>query len=373
MSNDPAVVTQVPWQGSAPPGVVVNLETSAKANYVGSPSLTILPNGEYIATHDLFGNSTTKNTTKVFASSDQGKTWQLRSVIQGQFWSTVSVHEGQLYVMGTDRQDGWVVIRRSVDQGRTWTTPNTLLNGLLMIGRFATAPTPVVVHNGRIWRAMEEVVGSTWGMNYRPFVMSAPLGSNLLSASSWTASNRIIPQASWLGKTFGGFLEGNIVVDAAGQIVNMLRVHQNGYAEKAALIRISADGRTATFNPATDFIDFPGGTKKFTVRYDAASGKYWSLTNHVPEQFYGAAKPERTRNTLALVVSSDLRNWQVDRIVLQHQDVASTGFQYADWQFEGGDLIAVIRTAFQEPSGRKAASAHDSNFLTFVRIKNFRG
>jgi hypothetical protein len=219
---------------------------------------------------------------------------------------------------------------------------------------------------------MEEVVGSKWGMNYRPFVMSAPVNSNLLLASSWTASNRIVPQASWLGKTFGGFLEGNIVVDRNGQIVNMLRVHQPGYGEKAAIIRISADGRSATFNPATDFVNFPGGTKKFTVRYDATSGKYWALTNHVPQQFQGAANPERTRNTLALVVSSDLTNWQVDRIVLQHHEVSTTGFQYADWHFDGSDLIAVIRTAFQDSTGRKTPNAHDANFLTFLRVKNFR-
>ena len=61
----------------------------------------------------------------------------------------------------------------------------------------------------------------------------------------------------------------------AGEVVDVLRVQQPGYPEKAAVVRVSADGKTATFDPAKDFIDFPGGGKKFTIRYDPVSKKYW--------------------------------------------------------------------------------------------------
>ena len=47
------------------------------------------------------------------------------------------------------------------------------------------------------------------------------------------------------------------------------------------------------------------------------------------------------------------------------------GFQYVDWQFNNTDLIAVCRTAFDDDSGG-AHSAHDANYLTFHRIKDFR-
>src|SRR4029078_844273 len=121
---------------------------------------------------------------------------------------------------------------------------------------------------------------------------------------------------------FGGFLEGNVVVAPDGGIVDVLRVHQPGYPERAELVHISADGRQPTFDPTTDFVSFPGGTKKFTIRYDAASQMYWTLANEVPPQYRGKATPERSRNTLVLASSPDLRTWHVERVVLEHSNVA---------------------------------------------------
>jgi hypothetical protein len=118
-------------------------------------------------------------------------------------------------------------------------------------------------------------------------------------------------------------------------------------------------------------IDFPGGCKKFTIRLDAKSHKYWSLVNHVPPSQQGS-NPERTRNTLALTFSTDLRHWTVQSIVLQHPDPENHAFQYVDWQFEGDDIIAVSRTAFDDGLGG-AHNQHDANYLTFHRFKNFRG
>jgi hypothetical protein len=370
---DPAIVNQVPWTGNTPPGVVIDFEPASSRRYIGSPSIVVLPGGEYIASHDLFGPGTGSDTSEIFISRDQGRTWQQRATLRGQVWSTLFVHEGQLYLLGTDRVNGAVVIRRSGDGGSTWTTPTSSTTGRLLTGRYSTGPTPVIVSGGRIWRAVEAVRSGSWGLNFLPFMLSAPVGANLLQAASWTSSNRITPQSTWLGGQFRGFLEGNAVAAPGGGLVNVLRVHSSTYPERAALIHISANGRTATFNPATDFVSFPGGTKKFTIRFDEASQKYWALANDVPVPYRGQASVDRTRNTLSLVSSADLRTWQVERVVLQHANVAKSGFQYADWQFESDDLIAAIRTAYREPSGALAASSHDSNYLTFLRVKDFRG
>jgi hypothetical protein len=59
-------------------------------------------------------------------------------------------------------------------------------------------------------------------------------------------------------------------------------------------------------------------------------------------------------------------------VVLRHPDVKAHGFQYADWLFDGADLIAVVRTAFDEPDGTPAHNAHDANYLTFHRVAKFR-
>jgi hypothetical protein len=268
--------------------------------------------------------------------------------------------------MGTSRENGFAVIRRSVDGGRTWTTPRDNQSGLLLgDGGYHCAPVPVVVHRGRLWRAMEDAMGTAAGSRLRPFMMSALEDANLLAATNWVASNRLNREPAWLGGKFGGWLEGNAVVDPAGNVVDILRADF-----RAGIVRISSDGRSAQFDPDQDFIDFPGGCKKFTIRKDPHSPLYWSLSNYVPEQFRNG-NPERTRNTLALITSPNLRAWTVRAVVLQHPDPAHHGFQYADWQFEGEDLAVVSRTAHDDGEGG-AHNQHDSNYITFHRVEEFR-
>ncbi|MHC4863542.1 MAG: hypothetical protein ACYTEX_05645, partial [Planctomycetota bacterium] len=68
------------------------------------------------------------------------------------------------------------VIRRSDDSGKTWTVPQDKDSGLLLDGgRYHTAPVPVVVHHGRIWRAMEHLkAGTQWGNFYSMPICSRP-------------------------------------------------------------------------------------------------------------------------------------------------------------------------------------------------------
>jgi arylsulfatase len=360
--------------GTKPPGTVVAVSPAASKRYVGSPGLAVLPTGEYVASHDFFMAGDTGDTTAVYASADKGRTWAKRAEVTGQWWSSLFVHRGALYLMGTSKARGHCVIRRSTDGGKTWTEPTDAGSGLLLTdGMYHCAPVPVLEHAGRLWRGMEDGTGPKgWDRKFKAFVMSAPVDADLLKASSWTCTNRLAGDPAWLNGTFGSWLEGNAVATPAGGVVDILRVQQPGYPEKAAVVRISADGKTATFDPAKDFVDFPGGGKKFTVRFDPASKKYWALANHVPKEFEGPNAASR-RNTLALVSSADLRSWAVNRVVLQHPDVTAHGFQYADWLADGDDLIALVRTAFDEPDGTPARNAHDANHLTFHRIADFRG
>jgi len=354
------------------PGVVVAHSPASSQQYIGSPSLAVLPSGEYVASHDLFGPGSTRDRTFVYGSADGGRTWQLRSEIIGQWWSTLFVHRGALYLIGTSREDGFTVIRRSTDGGYVWTRPRDAETGLLLDdGPYHCAPVPVVVHRGRIWRAMEDQFGPNgWGTCFRSFVMSAPEDADLLRRSSWTFTNRIGRDPSWLGGRFGGWLEGNVVVDPSGQIANILRVDSPDDDEWAAMIHVSSDGSRADFDPSRGFVQFPGGAKKFTIRWDPASKAYWSLATWVPPQ-YRKSKPASTRNTLALVRSPNLRDWEVRAVLLSHPDTERHGFQYSDWLFEGKDIIAVVRTAFDDGLGG-AHNFHDANFMTFHRIANFR-
>ena len=357
------------------PGVVIAHSPAASGRYIGSPSLALLPDGAYVASHDLFGpksGSRSQGITHVFRSEDKGKTWSHVARLRGQFWSSLFVHRGALYILGTSRVYGHVVIRRSTDGGHTWTEPRDSHTGLLLAdGRYHCAPVPVIVHRGRVWRAMEDAHGPDgWGKHFRAFVLSAPADADLLEASNWTASNRIARDPRWLGGKFNGWLEGNAVVTPDGRIADILRVDCPSDHETAAIVTVSPDGKTATFEPASGFVAFPGGAKKFTIRFDPLSRLYWSLANYVPPQ-ERRGRPAATRNTLALLSSPDLRSWTVRAIVLHHPDPAKHAFQYADWHFDGDDIVAVSRTAYDNGLGG-AHNYHDANFLTFHRIRNYR-
>lgn len=358
-----------------PPGVVIDYIPASTGTYIGSPSIAVLPNGDYVASHDHFGPKTKEHEsalTAVFRSTDRGQSWTKISQIQGQFWSSLFVHRNALYILGPDHHHGNPVVRRSTDGGVTWTEPADAKSGLLRDdGQYHCAPMPVIEHAGRLWRGMERrnpPVG--WGITYCAGMLSVPVDADLLDAASWTFSNFLPSDPTWLAGTFRGWLEGNAVVTRDGHLVDMLRV-DSGYPEKAAIVQVSADGRTTSFDPQTGFVDFPGGAKKFAIRHDAQSDLYWSLATIVPERHQSAGRPGGVRNTLALTCSPDLRNWTVRCILIHHPDTAKHGFQYVDWLFDGDDLIAACRTAFDDDHGG-AHNFHDANYLTFHRVKNFR-
>ncbi len=365
---------------SLPPGVVVVHQPASTKQYIGSPSLAILPNGDYVASHDFFGPNSTEHTSavsRIYRSTDKGKTWKQISEIDGQFWSKLLVHQGNLYLFGTNRHHGNTIIRRSTDGGSTWTNPTDGENGLLKAGEYHCAPVPFLIHDGRLWRAMEDAHGppKVWGKRYSAFMLSIPLDADPMVAANWTSSNIMRYDSTYLNGNFNGWLEGNAVLGPDGTMWDVLRVDDRStLEEKAAFVRISPDGKTATFDRDADFRPFPGGSKKFTIRYDPKSKRYWTLSNYIPDGVKAANQgknPASIRNTLALFSSPDLKTWNFHKILLSHPDVTYHGFQYVDWLFAGKDILFLSRTSFDDGLGG-AYRYHDANFLTFHKMKHFR-
>lgn len=361
--------------GQEVPGVAINYIPASSQIYIGSPGIAVLANGDYIAKHDEFGPRSTEHgeaVTQVFTSSDRGASWSRLATVRGMYWASIFAHRGDLYLMGTSKYHGASVISRSEDGGQTWTVPKDSRSGLLRDGaKYHCAPVPIAIHNGRIWRAMEDAMGpGGWGGHFRSFMMSAPTDVDLLNAENWTSSNRLGVDPQWLGGKFTGWLEGNAVITPQGHVVNILRVDYRPKGGKAAVVKISDDGEEATFDADRGFIDFPGGCKKFTIRFDPLSERYWTLSNAVLPR-HRNANPERVRNAVALASSRNLRDWTIHCVVLYHPDTSRHAFQYLDWLLEGDDMIVASRTAYGQGE-RAAHRQHDANYLTFHRIKSFR-
>lgn len=350
-------------------GVEINHSKASTKIYLGSPSIIILKNGHYLSYHSEMGpnsNNTSHPTAHIYFSKDKGVTWQKRTTINNIVWANLFLHNDVIYLMGTSKVYGDLVIRKSIDNGKTWTEAKDNNSGLLRNDfEYHTAPVPVVTYKDRLYRAVEvRNPGYGWGFNFETLLISAPINADLLQAENWVVSNRLHFDQRWLGTAW---LEGNVVVTPDDKLVNILRVHYLEHGGKVAKVHYDADKNKISFNADKDFLNFPGGSKKFTIRYDEKTKRYWTLSNHIKDIGYN---PERTRNCLTLSSSKDLMNWEVHVEILYHPDLEKHGFQYADWQFEGNDIIIVIRTAYDDDFGG-ADNQHNNNYMIFKRIKNY--
>ena len=356
---------------SSVPGVIVAHSPASSGIYLGSAGIAKLADGTLLVKHDEFGPKSQEYqsaVTRVHRSKDQGQTWQEISKIDGLFWSNIFEHRGDVYMIGTHHHHGPLVVYKSTGQGKTWTMPSDDKSGLIRTGKFHTAPLPIVVHNNRLWRAVEDGDGPAgWGQMYRPRVMSIPVDGDLLDADQWTITNPIERDGSWLGGDFWCVLEGNVVVDRDGIMRNILRSNLD---ETAAVTTVSADGAVQSIDPAFDRTPLPGSSKKVLIRWDERSQRYWALSNPVLPK-HGERKPSEVRNTLALFSSPNLRDWTMRCILLHHPDAEFHAFQYPDWVIDGDDMLVASRTAYDDGQGG-AHRAHDANFLTFHRFQNFR-
>ncbi len=367
----------------------LRVQDAATRTYLGSPSLVRLPDGALLATHDYFGKGCPRNheneehLTSVYRSDDDGNTWRNLTHIANAYWSSLFVNRGMVYLLGCSQQYGSIVIRRSDDGGYTWSHPVDSHTGLLFKGgyyhdapNYHCAPVPILCRNGRLYHAFEDCDPCVWGSGFKSCVVSVSDTADLLEADNWTMSNKLAFDPAWLPKEWGeipipGWLEGNCVSAPTGEIWNILRFNSAPYDDVAAIVTVTADGKCVAFDPETGFVHLPGGMTKFTIRRDTVTGCYLTLTNPRSDT---AVYGQNQRNRLVLCASEDLREWREVKLLMEddlgydeRQSRRLTGFQYVDWQYDGEDIIYLVRTAYDG-----SHNYHDSNRITFHRLPDYR-
>lgn len=366
-------------------GTVIAQTPELRQGMIDNVCMTILPNGTYLASCTGCSQVPDKGVS-LFLSDDKGKSWRILShdnldvngIAGGH---NLFVHKGVLYMLGVGVNGQNILISRSEDNGRTWSYPQDALSGVLKQGVFTSSSMPVVVGNGRIWRSMESIDNGEKSV----FVISAPEDSNLLEAKNWTATNSVqgtIPDGSdWLFNDrfpITEISEGNMVVTPDGKLYNILSAHSNETSLAAARAKV-VNETTMTLSSQYDMIQFPGGGKKFTIRYDEKSQRFWAITNPAStnegtkhDGIYNNRMPyDLIRNRMVLCYSTDLSLWIQYKEVVSDNDPFFHGFQYADWMIDGDDIVIVARVAAPEKRGLPQTQS-TTNFMSFFRLRNFR-
>ena len=385
--------------------------------YLHDPSILRLESGNLLVSLNYHGPGSARSIedqeclTSIYRSSDQGESWSILTHVNHCFAANLFTHRGAVYLLGMDRRFGSICIRRSDDGGNTWsrlapegpdparivgsaeaalrTSAQRICAGRLFQGgpgedppNYHSSVMPVLESGGRIYRSFEDCAPKDWSgihadssiRRMQAFVISAPADSDLLDPANWCMSNKLPYDAAyssgWENPPIKpGWLEGNVVETPASALWNIIRVNTDPVVDKAAIIHIHDEGRRVSFDPASDFIDLPGGMTKFAIRRDPESGLYCMLCNNNTDPRY-----PNQRNVLSLFSSVDLIQWELCKTLIEddsglpwEDSIEQVAFQYPDWQFDGDDIIYVLRTAYGG-----AADYHDANRITFHRLTNFR-
>lgn len=345
------------------PGIPVVHSPKSSGAFLGTPSIVKLKNGDFLYSHDFFGPSVKKDIVHIYRSVDKGKTWTFQAEIRDAFWCGMFVAGGDVYLLGVNGASRNLAIWKSHDNGKTWSAPSILRHD-----RCHGSSTPFVFANGRIYKGYDHLgdeVTKKWMSDNRSFIMSARLDSDLMNPASWSYTNEITKPSEMDGT---GWLETNAVLSKNGKIMGITRIaNESGLI--AGYYELASD--TAINPQSVGSINFIGGATKFNVKWDEKTQLYWSLTNYPPDVL---RKPKMRaggmRSVLSLISSPDLNNWKINAIVLASEDVTYHGFQYVDWLFDGKDIVFASRTGYDDGQGG-ADNAHNSNFMTFHRIKNY--
>jgi hypothetical protein len=306
-------------------------------------------------------------------------------------------------------------ISRSED-GTTWSDLVALRTGR----SWYSFPGPPLRGGGRIYLEKECRTGSEKGgfpvWMLAPVVLSARLDADLTRAESWTYSNALgfqqvlerygkpnllgVPFHPARGKKGGlgeqpikgfGWGEGNLVQihdpshvwhDPSGRTFHIFLRAETGRSGLGALAKAveSADGRiTVDLERAPSgepilFVPLPGGQGAFNILYDSKTRLYLLISSQSTDSMrkvetlapwhYGLPANERKR--IALYFSRNCMDWCFAGL-LADAGREKRSYFHGSTLIDGEDLILLMRVADEN-----AVNCHNSNLITFHRVRKFR-
>lgn len=414
-----------------PQPVTIHASPDPAAVFHANPSLMALASGRLLATLHLHGPGVTKLPGvkgkhypfnhlllgKIYSSNDKGATWQ--HVWDFPFaFARLFRDGGTLYALG---HKGNLQIIKSQDGGNTWTKPESLTAEDDAGGHYTQGPGQVLIHQGFVYAAfmkMHPAPFNGWpGSILIPVVLRAKLGSNLLSAKSWTFSGPEKTFSDWFSRPdypgFGipffstpsadhadpigggrfanriGWDDAHILPmppppnqwhDPAGLLlVCRTGVHRSNLA---AVLKINTQPDTApVLEPLTApsgvplaLIPWPGGNQKFDVCFDEPSGLYWMAGNRMTDTMTLPARlnarwqglPHEESSGLQLHFSRNLVDWSFAGLL--EQPPWPGPFRTAcALAIKGQDLHVAARAG--DETCKKISSTH---LVLSYRVPDFR-
>lgn len=362
--------------------------------------------------------------TVALTSDDAGKSWTRRGSLP--FTHARLFADGaRLYLLG---HCGKVMISGSDDRGETWSA----LSALTESDFWAMGATNVHSANGHLYAPMMWITDKSYQGYFvstlAPVMFRAKQGADLLKPEAWTQSQ---PQVAFRDLVDESKLDafgipffpvpdrnkGNVIskkprvvaerigwhepcvvqitdpshsfYDPSGRTFHILSrgdVHRSNFA---LLSKVVEDETGAMhFNlertPAGTrmiFVPLPGGNIKFHVLQDPKTGLYWLVSSQVtdsmvrpetlPDSRFGLPLDQRER--LVLHFSRNLVDWNFAGLVALGGSFRES-YHYCSMVIDGNDLAILSRTGdatIRQPKN-PSKDAHDTNLITFHRIRNFR-
>lgn len=389
-----------------------------------SPGICVTDTGRIIVTAGTAGNNEKMESFdvkcmrygsysqgRIFISDDKGENF--RFVHSFPFMhSRPFVFENKIYVLGHCND---LMIICSEDDGETWSDPVMLSTG----EDWHQAPCNVIKDKGNIYVVMErrsdrKITG--WKVNnIAPVLMRGNKGSDLMNPKCWTFASELYfddvvnkQDLEYFGVPFHwstpdtyveiapgrgfaeiGWLETNIVKikDKGHYLYNkdtfhlFMRAHTGltGYGAMAKVIENNDGTMTTMIEEAPSgkkmvYVPIPGGQMKFHILYDEKTKLYWLLSTQavdsmtkaelLPPERYGI--PDNERRRLVLHFSKNCYDWCFAGVVAIG-DKENMSRHYAAMEIYDDDMLVVSRSGDE-----RSISAHDTNFVSFHKIHDFR-